>query len=218
MSAPEPSKEGRLAAGVDELPMVEEDLPTEEGRRLFEDQAKEVWKIVQKGADDFDKSILTYSASALGLSVAFIQNVVPKEHAVHLFYLFSAWICFTLAILLTVVSFKVSAAAQYKHLDHCKEYYLHQKQEYLTKRNWWNLGNEVLTLFAGLSFTLGVVGIAVFGILNFKEVQTMANKAGIQGDAQKGAPTNIKIPTTPAATLTTAPSNGQSSSGTGQSK
>jgi len=178
----------------------------EKRTQLFEEQVRETWKIIQKGADDFDKSILTYSAAALGLSITFIQNIVVQDHAKHLFFLYGAWVLFTSAILFTVVSFKISSRAQYKHLEHCKKYYIDRKDEFLGKKNWWNVANEVATSLAGLSFALGVGGIAVFGIFNFQEAQKMSDKIGLPtGDLQRGAPTTLKIPVQPLTPSAVAP-------------
>ena len=182
---------------ADERDHVKEDA--EKRTHLFEEQVRETWKIIQKNADDFDKSILTYSASALGLSITFVQNIVPKDQAKHLFFLYAAWSLFTMAIVFTIASFKISSGAQYKHLYHCRKYYIERKEEFLEKRNWWNIANEVATSLAGLSFALGVAGIAVFGIFNFQEAQKMSDKIGLPtGDLQRGAPTPMKIPVQPA--------------------
>jgi hypothetical protein len=185
---------------------------TEKRTQLFEEQVRETWKIIQKGSEDFDKSILTYSSSALGLSITFVQNIVPKDQAVYPFYLHVAWVLFTAAIVFTIASFKISTQAQYKHLKHCRKYYIDRQDEYLDKKNWWNIANEVATSLAGLCFALGVGGIAVFGILNFQEAQKMSDKIGLPtGDLQRGAPTTLKIPispaTPPAAAPQPAPSN-----------
>ncbi len=89
---------------------------------LYLEHLKQAWEDLQSGSDEFDKSILTYSSDALGVSVAFIKDIVPLANANGLLLLYGSWITFGLAIVTTVLSFQLSVKAQKTHVDHLRQY------------------------------------------------------------------------------------------------
>ena len=58
-----------------------------------------------KSQEQYDKTLLTLSTGALGLSFAFIIDIVNISSATNINYLTGSWICLTLSILCILISF-----------------------------------------------------------------------------------------------------------------
>jgi len=58
-----------------------------------------------KSQDQYDKTLLTISTGALGLSFAFIKDIVNISSATNINFLTGSWICLTLSILCILISF-----------------------------------------------------------------------------------------------------------------
>lgn len=86
-------------------------------------------------SERFDGAILTLSTAALGLSLAFIKDVVLFEKAEVTGLLVTSWWLFGCAIVSTLLSFIASQLGIRKQLTYADKYYLHEKNEYLAKRN-----------------------------------------------------------------------------------
>lgn len=56
-------------------------------------------------SETYDKSLLTLSSAFLGLSLTFIQNVVPLNSGKCFFLLYLSWGLFALTVILTIASF-----------------------------------------------------------------------------------------------------------------
>jgi hypothetical protein len=102
-----------------------QDLHDQHKARICED--------IQSSTDSFDQSLLTLSSGALGVSLAFIKDIVPLKEAVWIGLLFASWIAFALCIVTTVVSFLLSVKANKQQLGYIDEYYLHRKDDALDK-------------------------------------------------------------------------------------
>ena len=80
-------------------------------RDEFNKHREQAWQDRQASSDEFDKNLLTFSSGALGLSLAFIKDIVPLDHATHLSYLHISWVCFVCCIIATIFSYPLSIAA-----------------------------------------------------------------------------------------------------------
>jgi len=80
----------------------------EEDRKLYEALCLKYQDGAHASLQEFDRAILTLSAGSLGLSLAFIKDVVPLRNAVHLGFLFGSWYLFGSSVLLTLISFIAS--------------------------------------------------------------------------------------------------------------
>jgi hypothetical protein len=80
-------------------------------------QVERVQDDINSGTDSFDKSMLTLSSGALGVSLAFVKDIVPLGQAVWVWLLVTSWVAFSLCIVVTVLSFRVSIAALKEHRD-----------------------------------------------------------------------------------------------------
>jgi hypothetical protein len=80
---------------------------------LYDEHRNKVWKDIESGTENFDRNLLTFSGGALGLSLAFIKDVVPLGKAVWIAALFTSWFALALCIAVTMASFQISTRAQH---------------------------------------------------------------------------------------------------------
>lgn len=64
-----------------------------------------------KSQEQYDKTLITLSTGALGLSFAFIKDIVDIKSAGDVHFLIGSWICFILSIVFILVSFLTSKYA-----------------------------------------------------------------------------------------------------------
>jgi hypothetical protein len=174
-------------------------IPTHGEDRAYElymEHLKQAWSDCQSGSDEFDKSILAYSSAGLGVSLVFIKDIVPLATAVGLILLYASWVLFGVAILVTVISFQLSAMAQEKHIEHLRKYYLEKKTECLNPPNWAASWVRRLKWVSGICFVLAMSGIIVFSIWNLTEARHMSKLKGdsTQSVGMDGRPTLSMTP------------------------
>lgn len=133
---------------------------------LYNEHRKQAWNDIQSSTDSFDQALLALSSGALGISLAFIKDIVPLKEAVWLGLLFTSWISFAACILVTVFSFQLSIKAQKEHLEYLPKYYVEGKEEYLTRRSCYSKILTFFTWLAATSFLVGLVCTVVFCINN----------------------------------------------------
>lgn len=108
-------------------------------------------------SERFDAAILTLSSGALGLSLAFIKDIVPVEKANYVALLNVSWWLFGLAIVSTIASFLVSQLAIKKQLHYAEKYYLDSDESYLKKRNLPALATDAINYLSGFLFVSAIV-------------------------------------------------------------
>lgn len=154
---------------------------TEELRRRQElhDQHKaRIWEDIQSSTDSFDQGLLTLSSGALGLSLAFIKDIVPLKDAIWVSLLFASWIAFTACIVTTVISFLASVEANKQQLGYIDEYYIagndtaldkHTTSGYVKALRW-------CTRAAIFFFVAGLFCTVVFSCVNVVRFRMSENK------------------------------------------
>jgi hypothetical protein len=135
---------------------------TDRDRELYDKHEQQAWQDIQTTTDRFDQSMLTLSSAALGVSVAFIKDIVPFAQAVWSLLLYASWICFSLCIVVTVLSFQVSRAALKQHLDYLKRCYLDGDRRFFNKQSLAAKMLPVMSWTAATFFVLGIVSTLVF--------------------------------------------------------
>jgi hypothetical protein len=65
----------------------------------------------QKAQEDFDKTVLSLSGGALGVSFAFTKEIVGKPPFKHPQLLFLAWVCWGLSVFIVLASYFASHLA-----------------------------------------------------------------------------------------------------------
>ena len=169
---------------VDCAPQSPEPSPAPESDHAYElyvEHQKQTWADCQSASDEFDKSILTYSSAGLGVSMAFIKDIVPLAKAVALPLLYGSWIAFGVAILVTIGSYWLSIHAQRTHLEHLRRYYLEKQPEYLNAKNPASSWVGVFRWVSGICFLLAIAGTIVFSILNVAESRHMSDQKNTSG-------------------------------------
>jgi len=91
-----------------------EDQRWEEWHRL---QVSQNQSSLDSAFDSLDTNLLALSSGALGLSLAFIKDIVPLEHARDVALLLFSWFAFFVSIVSTLLSFKFSIAAHKRQRD-----------------------------------------------------------------------------------------------------
>jgi hypothetical protein len=133
---------------------------------LFNDHKKQAWADIQSSTDSYDQALLTLSSGVLGLSIAFIKEIVPLQYATWLALLYVSWVAFVLCILTTVISFQVAKATQNEHLDHCWRFYVERDDSYRQNRGKYSRALTGCTIVAGALFVL-----ALACTINFRDSQ-----------------------------------------------
>jgi hypothetical protein len=153
--------------------------------QLYNDHKKQAWGDIQSSTDSYDQSLLTLSSGGLGLSIAFIKDIVPLHDAMWLWLLYSSWIAFALCILTTVISFQIAIEAQKEHLDNCYKYYFDGDETCLNKRGKFSRCLTKCTILAGGFFILALACTIVFAIGNVERAK-MANDRSKKSQEGKG--------------------------------
>lgn len=65
----------------------------------------------QKAQEDFDKTVLSLSGGALGISFAFVKDIIGPGPITLVGYLASAWACWGVSMMLVLVSYFTSHLA-----------------------------------------------------------------------------------------------------------
>lgn len=127
---------------------------------------EELVKKQNSNSENYDKSILTLASGGLGLSLAFIKDVVPIASVTCRTVLIQSWFLFVGAIVVTIVSFQTSQAAIRTSLDHAEKYYLQRRDEYVNARNVWVNVTDMLNILSGVLFVAAILWTAYFVAMN----------------------------------------------------
>ncbi len=73
----------------------------------------------KQGQDSFDKTVLSLSGGALGISFVFIKDIIGVGAIVLPHLLLAAWVCWALSMLAILVSFYTSNRALRKAIEQC---------------------------------------------------------------------------------------------------
>ena len=93
-----------MEPGTDSSPYV----PSQDAKDLHAKHIAQAWSDQQASTDAFDNNLLTFSSAALGLSIAFIKDIVPLENAEWLKTLYFSWAAFAGCISITIASFQIA--------------------------------------------------------------------------------------------------------------
>jgi len=141
---------------------------------LYSEHKKQAWEDIQKSTDSYDQSLLTLSSGGLGVSIAFIKDLVPLYDAVWLCLLYVSWALFVLTILSTVASFLLSVRAQNQHLQFLWNFYVEGDDTYRDKESWYSKALRWCTILAGMFFLGAFVCTAVFATKNVSRYSKMS--------------------------------------------
>lgn len=142
------------------------DEEKEERRKLYAETRRDLLARQLSNSERFDGAVLTLSTTALGISLAFIKDVVSIADAKCLLWLISSWWLFACAIVSTLLSFVASQLGIRKQLAHAERYYLEEKEEYLSKRNGPARVTECLNYSSAILFIAALASTIIFVTIN----------------------------------------------------
>lgn len=137
-----------------------------ERRRLYEQQIEIARDNQNKMSDEFDRNLLALSSGALGVSLAFIKDIVPFKGAGFRCSLYASWISFSICVLSTLMSFRFSMNANSVYMDYLYKYYIENRQEYFNRRSGWSIANTVCAILGVVFFIIGLLSTIIFAIGN----------------------------------------------------
>jgi hypothetical protein len=155
------------------------EMPEEERLARWEEFCKyrdKAWDDITASSDDFDKSLLTYASGTLGLSLAFIKDIVKIDSATALPCLYWSWIFLTACIVITIASFRISIEAQKRHLITAQRVFLEDDEEASNKGNAWSTLLDICAYVGATFFLAGVVTTVLFVYLNVLQEHKMGNQ------------------------------------------
>lgn len=132
------------------------------------EQRKSLLAALLDQSRSFDKYVLTLASGALGLSLVFIERIVPRPSAASASYLVGAWICFGASILITLVSFLCSQRACLKQINILNGLLDGSLEKATPNVFTWVTG--LLNWLSMLAFMAGVALLTTFSIQNLKFV------------------------------------------------
>jgi hypothetical protein len=112
-------REELIAQGAaEERQRIESDKDKDAEEKLQADQAEctkehdSAYEALNKDQAEYDKQLLTLSAGFLVFSLAFIKDIVPLNHAAHLWALYSAFTLIGSCVWLVLISYQYSIHGQ----------------------------------------------------------------------------------------------------------
>lgn len=191
-------------------------------QRLYEQTKLELITKQNANSTTYDTSILTLSSAFLGLSVAFIKDVIsPLSTASYLPVLYCSWVSFCIAIIVTVCSFMIGQRGYKKLLDGAERYYLKQEEDAFKISITVSKQIENANFLYGVFFVLGIATMLFFVITNFMRISSMPDpNTQKQSIEQRGQPTNTfqQLPAKQPASTTNVPQPSSNSQNTPKPK
>lgn len=149
--------------------------PSDDAKKMCSDFIAELRKRQLSSSENFDKSILTYSSAGLALSLGFLKDFILIKSASYSSLLYWSWALFTVATIITIVSFLVSYFAQENMLPRAERYYYQGDRKAFTERNWFDIAVTSLNLISGLAFVLALGFTTFFVSVNLEKANQMKN-------------------------------------------
>ena len=117
-------------------------------------------------AEGLDRAILSLSSAGLGLSLAFIKDIVPLNIAHQIWLLELSWLFFAGAIISTLISYLTSQAGIKKQLEYSEQYYIEGKEEFFNSPNYPAQVTEWLAYVSAGMFIFAIIFTTLFVVKN----------------------------------------------------
>lgn len=142
-------------------------------------EADDAFERINKNQEEYDKQILTLGVGFLGVSLAFIKDVVPLNQAVHLALLHFSFVLLTLSIVSVIASYQISIWGQFRARKYWEDVVKNPSAPFpignAKAMGWINLGSGILFL-AGIALSVSFV------ILNLSHGAAMSSNRPISED------------------------------------
>ena len=160
---------GELAHTLQKRPSMTPEEAKKERNRIYASTRQDLLIRNLSNSEKYDNAILTLSTGVLGISLAFIKDIVPLDRSQYVFLLKTSWWVFGLSIVSTLVSFVLSQLAIKRQLKYAEKYYLEEEDWYLKKKNHPALWTEFVNYASGILFIAGILATICFVSINIKE-------------------------------------------------
>jgi hypothetical protein len=161
---------------------------SEDSKKLLEKYREDVLKRSLSNTENYDRSILTLSASFLGFSLAFIKDLAAGNNVSYLWLLPTSWLLFFFAIVVTLASFQLSERALFAALARAELFYLQNDSSGSAKVNSFEKWNRICNDWSGITFALGSLLTVIFVALNLSNMKpTIVEKGATIPKPQSGA-------------------------------
>ncbi len=130
---------------------------------------------INKSEDDFEKNLIFLSSGALGLTLIFIEKIVPPKDSICLYFLILGWVLLAITLAINLISHLISKKYLQKSQRDYDEYVnetidFDKLDEKLSKRN---KKMDCINWISVIIFISGILSIVLYTSLNF---QNMAKK------------------------------------------
>lgn len=161
----------------------------------------------QEAIDQFDKHIIALVSGAFAISFVFLKDVVKPADVVYIGVLIMAWVCWSAAMLCTLLSFLASheGARQAQ-----RAFRRGLRGEGLLKACWCDPWTRRLNPIAGVFFMAGLISMTVFVTTNLSNKHEATSTGSAQTNA---AQTNASGSSTATNTTATRPTTAATSTG-----
>jgi len=133
-----------------------------ENRRIFESARDHLDQASLNNTEQLDKAILTLSSAGLALSLSFSNSLMRLGNAENLLGLKISWLCFSIAIVSTLISFLTSASAISIEREHIYKYYIEENDKYGAANNRWGIVTYYINRFSVVAFIAAVALSVLF--------------------------------------------------------
>lgn len=143
---------------------------------IFNSFRDELHKRQLSNTENYDKAILTLSASGLAISLTFIKDIVSLDKADFLWLIQLGWVFFLVSMVISIFAYFVSNKAIDREMHKAEKYYVNGDESAFSEKNNFSAVNNILNYITGLSFVVAIIAIVMFVILNLRENTDMSNK------------------------------------------
>ncbi len=152
---------------------------TEERSERSDEERREAVRIYEKyrqdsldrqlsNSESYDKTVLTLSSAGLALSVGLLNLLMPTSQIKYFYMLKMSWFCFSTAIILSLVAYRISNAAISKQLTLAESYYIDGDEAAFSHKNWLTVANRWVNRLLGIAFSIAIILVMIFASINFQ--------------------------------------------------
>src|SRR3569832_508926 len=161
---------------------------SEERMSFYVRHREELSKRQISNAENLDKSILTYSAAGLALSMGFLKDFIQISMSKNAWLLYGSWAGFTFAIVTVIASYVVSLKVLRLLLVRAEQYYLKCEESACDESSGWDKCADLLNNWlSSFAFGIAIVLTTLFVSTNLKGANVAGNKGGGGGARGGGA-------------------------------
>jgi len=130
----------------------------------WKEYRKSILESKSKSDDDFEKYITLISSGGLGVTIAYINDIIPIKESVGSWVLFLGWIMLCTTLFLNLLSHHKSSICNEKTIDEIDELEYEELSDNIDSRN---KIIRCLNLASIITVGIGLLLIIIFTIINF---------------------------------------------------